>query len=104
MMLMDFHIQIQKLIQVKWLRSGNRHAEGVADKVAYVMILEELRLLGEDRALRRFLDIGLDPDQSFLTGFVEELIHHLQGFNVALFGEFGTGKNSADAACDAFKN
>ena len=101
---MNFHIQIQQLIQIERLRARDRHAERVANKVAHVVVFQELRMLGKNGALGGLLHIGLKPHQPFLARLVEELVHHLQGIDVSLFGEFGSAKHSRYAGRDFLEN
>ena len=78
--------------------AGDGHAQGVADKVADVMVLEEGRVLGEDRALVGFFDIAFEGHESVFAGLVKQLIHHFQGVDVALLAELGAAENAGDAA------
>src|SRR5580658_10211028 len=96
-MVMYFHIEIEQLIQIERFRAGNRHAKRVANEIAYVMVFQELRMLGENSALGGLVHVSLEPHQSFFARLVEEFKHHLQGLDVSLLGEFRSPKDAYNA-------
>src|SRR5437868_1747920 len=68
------------------------------------MVFHEERVLGKDRALLRFLDIGLERHQPFFSALIEKVIHGFEKLDVALFGELRASEDSAHARRNLFKN
>ncbi len=85
---MNLHVEIQELVKVKGFDSADGHAHGVAEVVADVVILEEGGILGEKWTLAGILDVAFQRHQALAARLVEEFIHHFEGVEVALFGEF----------------
>ena len=84
----DLHVEVHHLVEVKGINaSGDGHAQGVANEVAGVVVLDELWVLAEDGALVGLLDIAFDGEQSVFTGLVEDLVAHLQRLKVKGLGE-----------------
>ena len=87
----NLHVEVHHLVQVERIDApGDRHAQRVADEVPGVMVLEKLWILGKYRALVRLFDIGLNRQQSVLSRLVQELVAHLQRFQVERLGEVRT--------------
>src|SRR5207248_6655682 len=102
--MMDFKIKIDHLVELEWLDSADRHAHAVAEKVADVMVFHEERVLGKDRALLRFLDIGLERHQPFFSALIEKVIHGFKKLDVPLFGELRASEDSAHTRLNLFQN
>jgi hypothetical protein len=83
--------------------SGDGRAHRVANEIAGVMVLEELRILGEHRALLRLLDVALDPHQPFFARLVEEVEHHLERVEVEALGELRSPENPVNPLAIFFK-
>ena len=98
--MMDFHVQIEHLIQFEGIESRDRHSQGVADEVAHVVVLEESRILGKDRTLIGLFDVGFERHQSVFAGPVQQVVHGFERVDVGLLGEFRTAENAADTADD----
>ena len=62
--------------------AGDRHAQGVAQEMQRVMVLQELRVLVEHLALRRIIDFLLQFRGSRFAGEGEELVDHLERFQI----------------------
>ena len=83
--MMDFHIQLNHLVQIKSAGTASDcHSHGVANKIAHVVVVQEVGIFGEDGALLRLLDVRLDPSEAFFAGLVEENEHHLQRVDITL--------------------
>ena len=79
LVMMDFHIRIQHLIQIEYLHApAYRHSHGVADESHGVVVLHKILVIGEQRAFVRILDIRLQGHQAFLACLLQKFIHHLQ--------------------------
>ncbi len=59
-------------------RSGQQHLERVAEEGDGMMVVRELRILGEDAALLRLLDVRLEGDESVLARRLEDFVQDLQ--------------------------
>ena len=102
---MDFHVEFHHLIDVEWFHTPtNRHAQGVTDEVADVMIFQKRRIFGENLALGGIFDVRFQSNQSIFSGTVKQVVHHLQRFQISLLGEFGAAQNHTQAASDLFQN
>ena len=86
--MVDFHVEIEHLVEVEGVESGNGHAERVANEVANVMVLEECGILGKDLTFIGLFDVGLEGHEPVFAGFIEEVVHHFQGVDVGLLSEF----------------
>ena len=95
-MMMDLEVQVEHLVQIKSVDAGNGHAQGIANKVPDMVILENCWRLGEQRTLVRFFDVVLEGHQSVFAGFVEQVIHRLQRIDVGLLVVFGAGENASN--------
>ena len=85
---MDLEVELHHLVDIKGVdAAGDGHAHGVADEGGDVMILDEERVLREDGALVRLLDIGLDGDHAFFAGLAEDVEEHFERLGVALLGD-----------------
>src|SRR5215831_3706312 len=102
--MMDFNVQIEKLIEIECLDSADRHSHGVAKVVTHVMVFDECRILGEDWAFFRILNVALERHQALTASLVEKVVHHLQGIKIALLGESRTLEYAHDSAHDLFQN
>src|SRR5258706_12933017 len=98
LMMMDLEVQVEHLVQIKSVDAGNGHAQGIADKVPHMMVLENGWRLGEQGTLVRLLDVVLEGHQSIFAGLVEQVIHCLQGIDVGLLFVFGAGENAANSS------
>ena len=58
--MMDFHVQVEHLIEFEGVESRDRHTPGVADKITHMVVLKESRILGKNGTLVRFLDVGFE--------------------------------------------
>ena len=65
-----------------------------------VMVLEEGRVLGEDRALVGLFDVGFERHQAVFAGLVEQVVHHFQSVDIGLLAELGAAEDAANAAGD----
>jgi hypothetical protein len=80
--------QVHHLVQIEGIHApGHRHAHGVADEMLDVMILEEVGIGAEDRALRRLLDVRLNRQHPRAPDLVQKLIHHLQRGEITILAE-----------------
>ena len=78
------HIQLHHLVEIEGFdAAADRHAHGVADEIANVMIFDEGGILRQDRALGRILDVCFERDQSILARLVQQVVHHLQRFEIS---------------------
>ena len=85
----DFHVGVQHLVQIEYFdAAADRHAHGVANEVAQVVIGDEILVLGEKRALGRIFNVAFERDQSFLARFLQQFVHHFERVDIALPGEF----------------
>ncbi len=100
----NFQVEIQELVEIKSFHSADRHAHGVTEVVADVVILEKGRILGEDRTLGRILDVGFQRHQALAARLVEEFIHHFEGVEVALFSEFRASEHAHKSGDDLLQN
>ena len=67
-LVVHLHVEIHHLVDIERIHaSRHRHPHRVADKVARMMVLREERILVEDRALLRLLDVRLQRHQSFVV-------------------------------------
>src|SRR6266851_9293848 len=103
-MMMHFHVQIQHLIQLESVDAGDCHAQGVANKVTNVMMLQELRPGRQNRTLVGLFHVALKGHQSLLARFVQQIEHHLQRLKVALLTEFGSAKHTTDSSSNALQD
>lgn len=55
----DFHVEFHDLVEVKRFHAAYRHAHGVAEIIANVMVLEKEGVLRQDGTLGRVLDVAL---------------------------------------------
>src|SRR5262245_28189609 len=73
------------MIHIEWLDTAARgHAYRVADEMERVMILQELRILREDRTLFGVVTVRLQRHQAFFARTAEQLEHHLQSLQIAV--------------------
>ncbi len=86
--MMDFHIEIKKLIEIKGFDTGDGHAQGIAKERHGVMIFDQRHVFRQDGTLFRFLDVSFERHQSFLAGFVEQVVYGLEQLKVTLLGVF----------------
>ncbi len=97
-----FHVELHHLVHVEGLdAAGDGGAQGVADKVAGVMVIEELGVVFEDGAFLGLFDVHFDAEQAFFADLVEELVHHFEGAEVAFLVELGTFEDGQKAGDDA---
>ncbi len=83
----DFHIQVQQLVEIERLYPADGHAQGVAKIVASVMVFQKGRVFRKDRALVGCFHIVFQGHQSLAARFIEQVIDHFQRIQIALFGE-----------------
>src|SRR5579863_8442686 len=95
---MDFHIEIEHLIEIEGVDSGNGHAERIADKVADVVVFEDGGAFGEHRTFFGLFDVVLKSHQSVFAGLVQQVVHHFQRIDVSLPGVLGAAEDTSDAA------
>lgn len=101
---MDLYVEIQELVKVKGFDTADGHAHGIAEIVADVVILEEGGILGEKWTFGGILDVALQRHQALTARLVKEFIHHFEGVEVALFGEFGSSEHARNPSHDFFQN
>ena len=102
--MMDFHIQSRVLIKVEWLRSADCHAQGVADEVAIVMVFDERGIFRKHRTLGGIFHVIFQGHQPFFTRLVEQLVHHLESFEIDRLAEFRAAQRPDDSAHDLLEN
>jgi hypothetical protein len=100
----DFHIEVKHLVEIEGVDAGDGHAQGVAYEIANVMVLEEGRVLGKNRALLGLFDVGFEGHEAVFAGLVEQVVHHFQGVDVGLFAKLGAAEDGADSAADSLKD
>lgn len=66
--------------------AGEDDLHGVAEEADGVVVGQERRVVLDDVALLGLFDVALKAEETFFSGHVEELIHHLQEVHVGLFG------------------
>ena len=76
----------------------------IAYKVADMVVLENGRALRKQRTLVWFFYVILKGHEAIFAGLVEQVVHHLQGIDVSLFGVLGAAEDAADSAGDLLKN
>src|SRR5450631_1441807 len=103
-LMMHLKVKVEHLVEIEGVDAGNGHAERVADEIANVVVLEECRVLREDSTLVRLFDVGFQSHQAVFTGLVEQVIHHLQGFDIGLLAELGAAEDAADSATDLLED
>jgi hypothetical protein len=102
--MMNFEIEVEHLIEIEGVDAGDSHAQGVADEIAHVMILEEGWILSEDGTILGLFDIGFESHESVFAGLVEQVIHHFQSVDVGLLSELGAAEDSTDAASNLLED
>src|SRR5437868_6743110 len=101
LLMMDFHVDLHHLIEIERFDSASDgSAHRVTHKIENVMIVQELWVFRKYGALGWLLDIAFDPNQAFLSRLVQKLVHHFQGFQIAIPGEPGTLKYPNEPADD----
>ena len=84
-MMMDIEVALQHLIEIKRLDPAtDRHSHGVAQEVDSMLVFQEARVLGKQRAFFWFFDVAFQRDQPFAARLIEQLKRHLQQIDVAL--------------------
>jgi hypothetical protein len=103
--MVDVHVQLHHLIHVEGLNTAtSSHADGVADEMQGVVVLEEFRILREDWAFVWGVAVGFEGHQAFFAGAAEEFVHHFHGFEVFFLGKLRSAKSAGDAADDGFED
>lgn len=75
--IMDFHIELHHLIDIEGLdAASSRHADGVAHESERVMVLEEIWVFRENRALLGPIAVGLQGHEPLFAGAREKLNEH----------------------------
>src|SRR5580704_3470477 len=102
--MMNLHVEIEHLVEIEGVDSRNGHAQRIADKVAHVMVFENLWTFGKQGALVGLLHVGLQGHQSFFAGFVQEVVHHLQRVNISLLVVLRAAEYCAKARPNLLEN
>ena len=102
--MVNFEVEVEHLVEVEGVDAGDGHAQGVADEVAHMVILEEGGILGEDGTLLWLFDVGFEGHESVFASLVEQVVHHFQGVDISLLAEFGAREDASDAAGDFLEN
>ena len=72
------------------LRAGgpfDQRRQGAANKVGGVMVVGNVRILVEDRALMRVRHVCFEGDQAFAAGRAEQVVEQPEQFFIGLFVE-----------------
>jgi hypothetical protein len=102
-MVMHFHVQLHHLVHIERLHaSRDRHPHRVADEIHRVMILHELGILRENRALVRPFNVRLDGHQAFFPRLGKQIEHHLQRFQIPLLGKGRSAQNTGQTRSKSF--
>lgn len=95
----DIHIEFHHLVDIEGFNAATGgHANGVANKMLHVMILEEAGIFGKHRTLFGIVAIGFQRHQAFLAGAGEKLKKHFHYFHVTGLVVLRAPKNSGEAA------
>ena len=57
-LMVNFQIEVEHLVEVESVDAGDGHAQRVTDEIAHMMILEESRVLGKNGTLAGLFDVG----------------------------------------------
>ena len=73
--MVDVHIEFHHLVELERTHAtGDVHAQGVANELHSMMVLEKTRVLGKHRAFFGFLDVRLELGGAVLAGMVKQFI------------------------------
>ena len=92
------------MVEVEGIDARDGHAQGIADKIADVVIFEKCRVLGEHGTLLWLFDVRFENHQAVFAGFVEQVVHHFERVNIGLLAELGTAKDAADSSSDLLED
>src|SRR5579864_1728421 len=102
--MVNFQVEVQHLVEVESIHTGDGHAQRVADKIANVVILEECRVLGKNSTLLRLFDVGFQGHESIFAGLVEQVVQHFQSVDIGLLAELRTAKDAGDSPRDLLQD
>src|SRR5260370_39840781 len=95
--MVDYHILLHDLIEIEMAHvAADGHPQRVADEKYGVVILQKSFVLRKDGTLGGLIDICLQLGHPALSGVAEDLIQHLQVFEVERFGEFVRPEHAPD--------
>ena len=81
-------LAVHERLEVVRRHAADQHEpQRVAQEDDRVVVLQDLRVAREERALLRVLDVGLDRHQAVAPGDLEELEHHLEHVEVERLAE-----------------
>src|SRR6266567_201542 len=69
-----------------------------------MMVVEELREIFEDSTCFGLLHVHLYTQQTLFAHLIQELIHHLQGIEVALLAELGAAEHADQSRHNPFQD
>ncbi len=84
--------------------AGDGHAQRVAEEVKGVMLRHELRVFVEDLPFGRVIDFFFQFRGSGLAGQGEQLVEHLERFEITHLGEGAAGEHANQALPDLNQN
>ena len=82
-MMVHLHVELHHLVECERIHlPGDRHANGVAQKIDGVMVGQEALEFVEDVAFVRFFDVGLEFGGAVLARRHEQRVQHFQSLQV----------------------
>src|ERR1035437_5542426 len=103
-LMVNLEVEVEHLVEIEGIDAGNGHAQGVADEIANVVVLEEGGILGKNSAFLRLFYVGFEGHQAVFAGLVEQVVHHFQSVDIGLLAELGGAEDATDSAADLLED
>ena len=82
-MVVNLGIEFHHLVEIVVMEtSGDEHSQGVANEMQRMVVFHQSGVLGEQRALLRFLYVGLQFGEPVLAGKHENIIEYFESFQI----------------------
>ncbi len=96
-MMVRLDLHIHKVLDLHRVQVAADHdAQIIGDEFHHMMVVQDLGIFSEYRALMRVLDIALDGHHAFLAHLAQQLVHQRHQLHVGLFVVLGALENGGN--------